>query len=58
MGQNAGGQSISEFFKMQYFKEVNDEVYFWLADKNQSFLQLDVTIILDVRMQARAKYPK
>ena len=59
MGQNAVGQSISEFFKMQYFKkEVNDEVYFWLADKNQSFLQIDATIILDMRMQARAKYPK
>ena len=53
MGRNAVGQSISEFFKMQYFKkEVNDEVYFWLVDKNQSFLQIDATIILDMRMQA------
>ena len=30
------------FFKMQYLKkEVNDEVYFWHADKYQIFLQVD-----------------
>ena len=48
---------IAEFFEMQYFKkEVNDEVYFWLADKNRSFLQIDATVIL--LMQACSKYPE
>ena len=39
---------ISGFFKMKYLKkEVNDEVYFWHADKRRAFLQVD-TIILGV----------
>ena len=38
-------------------KEVNDEVYFWYADKHRSLLQADTTI-LDVCNQACPKYPK
>ena len=38
-------------------KEVDDEVYFWHADKDRSFLQVD-TIILGVRSQACSKYSK
>ena len=39
---------IAGFFKMLYLKkEVNDEVYLWLADKHWSFLQVD-TVILGV----------
>ena len=33
---------IAGFFKMQYIKkEMNEEVCFWNADKNLSFLQVD-----------------
>ena len=43
---------------MQYLqKEGNDEVYFWHADKQQSFLQFD-TVILGVLSQPCQKYPK
>ena len=36
---------IAGFFKMLYLKkEVNDEVYFWHADKHGSFLQVDSII--------------
>ena len=43
---------------MQYLqKEGNDEVYFWHADKHQSFLQFD-TVILGVLSQPCQKYPK
>ena len=49
---------IAGFFNMWYLKKkVNDEVCFWLADKNQSFLQVDI-IILGVANQASSKYPK
>ena len=34
-------------------KEVNDEVYFWHADKHRSFLEVD--IIFGVRARARAR---
>ena len=38
---------ITEFFKIQYLKkEVNDEVYLWLADKHQIFLQIHTTILV------------
>ena len=37
-------------------KEVNDEVYFWHADKHGSFLQVN-TIVLGVCSQACPKYP-
>ena len=48
---------IAGFFKMQCLKkEVNDEVYFWQADK-QKFLQVD-SIIWSVRSQAWPKYSK
>ena len=36
---------------------MNDEVYFWLADKYQSFVQVDA-IILGVYNQACPKYLK
>ena len=36
---------------------MNDEVYFWHADKPRSLLQVD-TIILGVLNQACEKYPK
>ena len=43
---------IAGFFKMSYHKkEVNDEVYFWHADKHQGLLQGD-TIILGEGNQA------
>ena len=43
---------------MQYLqKEVNDEVYFWHADKHRSLLQVD-TINLSLCNQACPKYPK
>ena len=43
---------------MQYLKkEVDDEVYFWHVDKNQSLLQVG-TIILGLCDQACSKYPK
>ena len=46
---------IGGFYKMQYLKkEVNDEVYFWHADKHKSFLHVD-TIILYVHSQACPK---
>ena len=49
---------VRGFFKMQYLKkELNDEVLFWHADKNQSFLQV-YTIILGVHNQACPKYLK
>ena len=38
-------------------KEVNDEVYFWHADKHQYVLEVDA-IILGVHRQACRKYPK
>ena len=38
-------------------KKVNNEVYFWHADKHQSFLQVG-SIILGVRNQACPNYPK
>ena len=38
-------------------EEVNGEVYFWHAEKLQSFLQVD-TIILGVHIQTCLKYPK
>ena len=37
--------------------EVNDDVYFWHADKHQRFLQVD-SIILDLCSQACPNYPK
>ena len=49
---------IAGFFKMQYLKkEVNDEIYFWDADKHRSLVQVD-TIIVGVCSQACPKYPK
>ena len=36
---------------------MNDEVYFWHADKHRSLLQVD-TVILGVCNQACPKYPK
>ena len=49
---------IAEFFKVQYpEKKVNDEVYFWHADKHQSLLQV-LTITLGVCNQVCPKYPK
>ena len=36
---------------------MNDEVYFWYADKHRSLLQVDV-IILGVCNQAYPKYPE
>ena len=51
-------KQIAGFFKMSYLKkEVNNEVYFWHADKHGSFLQGE-TIILSVCSQACPKYPK
>ena len=39
---------ISPTFKMQYLKEkVNDEVYFWHAEKQQNFIRVNF-IILEV----------
>ena len=38
-------------------KKVNNEVYFWHADKHQSFLQVG-SIVLGVRNQACPNYPK
>ena len=53
--QNAVSQSNCRIFKMYYLKEeVNDEVYFWYADKHRSLLQVD-TIIFGVCNQA---FPK
>ena len=64
MWQNSGSRAttkmlsvnqIAGFFKMYYLKEeVNDEVYFWYADKHRSLLQVD-TIIFGVCNQA---FPK
>ena len=49
---------IAGLFKMKYLnKEVNDEVYFWHADKHRSLLQGDA-INLDACNQACPKYPK
>ena len=43
---------------MCYFKEeVNDELYFWHADKHQSLLKVD-TIILVMYNQTCPKYSK
>ena len=43
---------------MLYVKEeLNDELYFWHADKHRSLLRVD-TIILVVYNQACRKYPK
>ena len=36
---------------------MNDEAYFWHAEKHLNFLQVDI-IILSVRSQAFPKYPK
>ena len=34
---------IAGFFKMEYLKkEVNDEAYFWHADKHRNLLQVDI----------------
>ena len=42
MDQNAFNQSNCRFFKMLYNeKEMNEEAYFWHANKNRSFLQVD-----------------
>ena len=38
-------------------KKVNDEIYFWHADKHRSLLRVD-TITLGVCNQACPKYPK
>ena len=55
MSQSAVSQSNAGFFKMWYLKkEVNDEVYFWHADKHRNFLQAD-TITLSVHSQACPK---
>ena len=35
---------------------MNDEVYIWYADKDQTFLKVD-TIIWSVHSQACSKYP-
>ena len=49
---------MAAFFKMQYPKEeVNNEVYFWNADRHRSFLQFN-TIILGLRSHTYPKYPK
>ena len=49
---------IAVFFKMQYLKKVvNDEVYFWPADKYESLLQAN-TIMLGVCNQSCPKSPK
>ena len=42
---------------MLYIKEENDKVYFWHADKQLHFIQVD-TIILGEYRQAYPKYPK
>ena len=49
---------IAGFFKIHYLKkEVNDEVYFWYADKQWRLLQVD-SVILSLSNQAWPKYPK
>ena len=49
---------ITGLFKMfNLEKNLNDEVYFWHADKHRSFLQVGA-IISNVRSQAYLKYPK
>ena len=49
---------IAGFFKLQYLKkELNDEIHFWHADKDQYLLQVD-TIILRVCNQACPKHSK
>ena len=48
---------ITGFFKIQYLqKELNDEAYFWQADKHRSLLQ--VAHNLKLCNQACLKYPK
>ena len=43
---------------MEYLKqEVNFEVYFWHAEKQQNFVQINI-IILGVCSKACPKYPK
>ena len=55
---------IAGLLKILYLKEeVNDEVYFWHADKNQYFLQVEGFIFGDainfgVRSHACPKYSK
>ena len=45
---------IAGFIKIQYLtKEVNDEVYFWQADKHRSLLEVDTSIL-----GLCQKYPK
>ena len=45
---------ITGFIKIQYLtKEVNDEVYFWQADKHRSLLEVDTSIL-----GLCQKYPK
>ena len=45
---------IAGFIKIQYLtKEVNDEVYFWQADKHLSLLEVDTSIL-----GLCQKYPK
>ena len=49
---------IAGFLEIWYLmKEVNDEVYFWHADKHWSFPQVD-TIVLGIFSQIYPKYPK
>ena len=41
-GEKCSSNQIAGFFKMLYLKkEVNDEVYFWHADKHRTLLQVD-----------------
>ena len=41
-GGKCSSNQIAGFFKMLYLKkEVNDEVYFWHADKHRTLLQVD-----------------
>ena len=55
---------IAGLFKIYFLKEeVNEEVYFWHADKHQSFLQVEGIILGDainfgVHSQATPKYSK
>ena len=49
---------MTEFSKMYYLKKkMNDEVYFWHADKHRSLLQVD-TAILGVSNHSCPKYPQ
>ena len=46
MAKMLSANQLAGFFKFLYLKKVNDEVYFWLANKDRSILQVDTIILV------------